>query len=114
MDRRHDPLFEQARAVIEPVLAELGFSLAEEHYHQRSFGSSIAVYTRGSGALRLIWDGKEETLEADYDSREWLQKRIERLGVTVRTADEIPSLTEVLQTRFRSHRGMPRQPQNQK
>jgi hypothetical protein len=100
MERYHHPLFEQARTVIEPVLAKLGFKLAEEHYHQRSFGSSLAIYTRGGGELSLVWDGREEVLELGYDSRELIEKRRQPLGPEMRTAEDIPKLGEAIKARF--------------
>jgi hypothetical protein len=63
----HRPaFFERARDAIEPVLAELGFSVAEEHYQQRSFGSAYCVYQGRRFELRVLWDGREGALRADY------------------------------------------------
>jgi hypothetical protein len=103
MERHHPAFFEHARVVIEPVLDRLGFSLAEEHYHQRSFGSAIAVYTRRGGELRLIWDGREGTLSVDYDSRVLLEKRIDWLGPSIKTAEELSTMAHELVAKFGGH-----------
>jgi hypothetical protein len=95
-------LFEHARTVIEPVLERLGFSLAEEHYHHRSFGSAFAVYTRTDGELRLIWDAREETLSADYDSRTLIERRTDWLGPSIKTREQLPSMADALVARFGS------------
>src|SRR5215216_6236495 len=94
MEHHHPEFFEHARTLIEPALAKRGFALAEEHYHQRSFGSAIAVYWRRGGELRLIWDGKEEALTANYqteaeDATRWL-------APPVRTSAEIQQLVDAI------------------
>jgi len=100
MERHHPAFFEHARTVLEPVLDRLGFSLAEEHYHQGSFGSAFAVYTRRGGELRLIWDGRDEILFADYDSRSLIDKRIDWLGPSIKTPEDLPALSDELVTKF--------------
>jgi hypothetical protein len=100
MERYHPPVFEHARLLIEPVLAELGFSLAEEHYHQRNFGSAYAVYFHRGGELRLIWAGKEETLLAGHSNTS--QKNFDWRSPSIRSSGEIPQLIEAIQNQFRA------------
>lgn len=103
MDRYHHPFFERARTSLEPILSELGFALAEEHYHQHAFGSAYTVYRREGTKLRLVFDGKEGALSADWATglhpakygdvegrrvvdTEQTDARIERLVRAIRTA----------------------------
>jgi hypothetical protein len=87
MKRRHPPLFTQARAAIEPVLTDLGFRLAEEHYHQQDFGSAYTVYRRRGDEVRLIWDGKESWIDWDYVIDGGTRQR--QSGAPINSATEI-------------------------
>ena len=95
MKRGHPEAFEQARAVIESVLEELGFSLVEEHYRQRSFGSAHSVYWRRGTEVRLIWDGKDATLDADYT-----EGGTRRPLVEVTDGDKIQAIVSAVRAKF--------------
>ena len=66
------------------------------------FWRAFAVYTRGGGELRLIWDGREGALSADYDAGSLIEKRIDWLGPSLRTLEGIPQLIDELKARFGS------------
>ena len=93
-------MFEQARAVIEPVLEQFGFALAQERYDQGSFGSAMAVYERRGSELRLIWDGREGALFSEHRSGAEQDKRVDWEGPAVTTVEGIDGLTNALKTRF--------------
>jgi hypothetical protein len=63
-DRRPASLL-RAMAELEPLLATLGYALAQEHYDHAGAGSAFVVYARRGGRLRLSWDGRDGTLRAE-------------------------------------------------
>jgi hypothetical protein len=117
VDRYHHPFFERARALLEPILSELGFVLAEEHYHQHAFGSAYAVYRRAETELRLVWDGKEGALAADVAISRNPSKYIDiespngagkRIAGTEQTDARIERLAKVIRTAFADSKPQPR------
>lgn len=62
MDRQVDPVVDHARAVLEPLLERLGFTIATEHYGPEAFGSVHTEYRRRTHRLVLVWDGKDRWL----------------------------------------------------
>jgi hypothetical protein len=70
MARPSNAVWAQCLATIEPILASLGFSLFEETIHRGAFGSCITLYERSDMAVRLVWDGKENWIDASYATRD--------------------------------------------
>ena len=62
MDRALDPVYLQARAALETILAHAGYQLASECHHPDAFGSAEAEYRGRNERLRLTWDGKDRWL----------------------------------------------------
>jgi hypothetical protein len=59
MDRELNPVFAQARSVLERALDAAGFTLSQEWYGPQSFGSTYADYRNGHRRVKLLWDGKD-------------------------------------------------------
>ena len=59
MDRELDPIFVQARTIIEEVLDAEHYRLASERHYPEAFGSSDAEYRGDHERIRLTWDGKD-------------------------------------------------------
>jgi hypothetical protein len=60
--------FEPALSRLTPLLDSLGFALASECHDYAAFGSAHAVFVRRGTQLRLVWDGKEQALHAEWTS----------------------------------------------
>ncbi len=63
------PFFENARDQIEAMLEPLGFSIAELVYQPAAFGSAYIIYVAQHCCVRLVWDGKEGALSAQFGKR---------------------------------------------
>jgi hypothetical protein len=55
---------QRAFAELRPILEDLGFALAVEHFDHHAFGSVYVEYRRRGKWIRIIWDGKESALLA--------------------------------------------------
>ena len=62
MERALDPIFIQARTVIEDVLDSAGYHLAAETHYPDAFGSADTEYRGRHERIRLVWDGKDRWL----------------------------------------------------
>ena len=74
-----DPVYQYARRVLEPFLAERGFTLAAECHYPEAFGSAHADYRRRGLRLQLIWDGKDRWL--------WMTYAVQRENIHPQLAD---------------------------
>jgi hypothetical protein len=111
MERHGPERFEQARLVIEPILEELGFHLAEEHYYQRAFGSAYTVYGRRNSEVRLAWDGRDDTFIVECRSADgdWIALEPTRASDGDIGPGEIARIADAVRARFtggRSSRGV--------
>lgn len=57
--------FREAVSRLLPVLAELGFNLAVEHYDYLTIGTAYAEFRRRGLNLRVVWDSKEQALRVE-------------------------------------------------
>ena len=64
--RNLDPVFRTALERLEPVLYKHGLSVAAEWHCPEAFGSAYVDYKRQNLRLRLMWDGKDRWLWAQY------------------------------------------------
>ena len=64
--RNLDPVFRTALERLEPVLYKHGLSVAAECHYPEAFGSAYVEYTRRNLRLRLMWDGRDRWLWAQY------------------------------------------------
>src|SRR4051794_537493 len=64
-DDRRPPFLLRAMKELEPMLRELGYALAIEHYDHSGAGSAFALYARKGGRMRLVWDGKLSAVWAE-------------------------------------------------
>jgi hypothetical protein len=95
MTQIHD-YFDALLAHVRAAAAGHGFAVAEEPAHGHPFGDRIATLRRGSEALRLRWDGREQWLCLEYrpvpeygTAFEWTGLLSERYdGVSVSAADQ--------------------------
>jgi hypothetical protein len=62
MNRDVDPVVARAREVLEPLLDQLGFTLASELHNPGAFGSVNTEYRRRGHRIELTWDGKDRWL----------------------------------------------------
>lgn len=58
-------IFTQAQAEFAAIMKANGLVQIRTEYHAAAFGSAFAEYRGATGALRLVWDGKDAVLLAE-------------------------------------------------
>jgi hypothetical protein len=81
------------------VLTGRGYRLTDDVYSESDFGSRYLVYRGGNQDIRLVWDGKEESLivQAGNAAEDvWRDLGVEKVGRGMASQENIAALKAAL------------------
>lgn len=96
MDRELNPVFKQARSILERTLDAARFTLSQEWHGPQSFGSAYADYRNGHRRIKLVWDGKDgflillgaSVMAGIPEPREWQSLLTQKSPLSLRPGPE--------------------------